>query len=163
MEVQKYNKAYYAKNRERISNRRKRKWREDPDYRQRIQTRRQGYMARKKDARKDLPPVKRGRQFPNTPRIIQRRGRIKLVYSTGATAYRLGVKYPTLRGWAVRGIIPAIADIRGRYWFAEGDIREMVRIREIQEEEVADAAVKTVAYRRCLERHYFDGKREKGT
>lgn len=168
MKVQQYNKEYYQKHRERISEHRKAKWREDPEYRQQIQNRRQVYLARKKAARMGLPPAKRGRQFPNTPRVIRREGMVELVYSTGATASRLGVKYPTLRGWAARGIIPTITDTGGRHWFAEWDIKEMVRIREALQVEgrdgrVKNAAVKTAVYRRRLERHYTDGERKKGT
>jgi hypothetical protein len=165
METQEYNKKYYLKHRVRISAKRKNQWRVDPEYRQQIQKRRQLYLARKKAACADLPQAKRGRRYPNTPRVIRRAGVVEFVYSTGATASRLGVKYPTLRGWAIRGLIPTIADKRGRYWFVETDIRQMVQIRRgiVAEADVCgNAAVKTVVYRRHLERHY-GGKGEEGS
>jgi hypothetical protein len=109
---QKYQRDYYRTHKESRSDAHKRRWRTDPDYRQREieRARRKRAIARARDAanrfeqmveekRKAAKPTRR-------PRLAQIDGEDVFVYTTGSVAREVGREDATIRAWLAQEVLP---------------------------------------------------------
>lgn len=113
--------SYWKTHREQINERRRKRYKEDPEYRQRtldasretaIETRRVGLGDR------EIGTVKKSHRLP---RVIMVRGKPVKLFSAGYFAEYLKYSPMTLQTWEKARILPAptMVDSSGRKWYSE--------------------------------------------
>ena len=118
----KYNKEYYAANREHILEKRKKRYQSDASVRESLAERSAKYRKQAKEERMKagIPLDLRGRKSGPMPprRIALDDQRIVTAYSSGYVADELGISVQTLRLWVKKGVIPGtdIWESNYRWW-----------------------------------------------
>lgn len=107
-----YNKDYYLKNKERLSEKKKARYRNDPSYRE-------GVMARQAQRRRAMP-----RRSEASEQVLERvvDGMLRRVFRIGDVAKKIGKSVQTIRGWEKAKIIPhplTSSDATHRYYTEE--------------------------------------------
>ncbi len=108
-----YNQSYYERNKDAILRKRKKRYRKDKDYRERLrESARDGYARRREESGKEVyqfgVPV-RGSS------IVQKDG--QFYYSAAYAAKRAGVSQQTIRRWEKESVIPSpVKEEGGRGW-----------------------------------------------
>lgn len=98
---------YYAENKEKILSRRRQRYKEDPEYREKI-------MARAREAKRKLLAKRKVERAKNKDKNQPTRFRIQYgdeeipvdMYTTGQVAKKLGRTTQTIRIWEKNGLIP---------------------------------------------------------
>jgi DNA-binding transcriptional MerR regulator len=119
-----YFQAYYAKNRDELSKKRKERYRTDKKYREQVKQRAMDrYMKQREERLKHLEenpqePRVRGNNFP---RVMAIEGKDVLVHGVSEFASRVGRNVQTITAWENKGIIPepTVRDELGRRWYTE--------------------------------------------
>jgi len=110
-----YNKKYYAANRERINKRRREKYANDKEYRERVVRKSREYKTKTRESPKErgrrpgIPPVKYIEVMP---------GVVKRSHTIGGVANEIGVSIQTIRSWVRKKVIPDTPYVicRYKYW-----------------------------------------------
>jgi len=111
-----YNHEYYEQNKEKISERRKKKYYENAELREKTVKKSREYRKQQSAARGHADT--RGRKpGPLAPRRIELAeiGKTVTAYSSGFVAKELGITVQTLRVWGKKGRIPVTP-----YWLSNG-------------------------------------------
>ena len=123
-----YYSTYYSERRETLSERRKRRYRDDPEYREKAKANAREYRQKKKAEREQLraagklPPARpRG---PRKPVDVKVGGKKLPAYTITVAAERVGRSVDTLNHWSKVGLLPAtpIRSRRGDRLFTDGMI-----------------------------------------
>jgi len=120
-----YQKKYYSEHRRELSKKRKLRYRENAEYRDKIRERALGRYKKKREEL-EQERLKTGwtakTRGYNRPRVMQIHGKDVLLHSPGEFADRMGVSVQTLGMWEERAILPAptVKDERGRRWYERG-------------------------------------------
>lgn len=112
-----WDKKWYNANRELLNQKRRKRYRSDPAYRQSV------LDAQKSDKEKEVVVVRskaRTRARYLRPKVIRVGGKDVLVMSTSVLADALGVTDEAIRQWETDGVIPpaTLVDSIGRRWFS---------------------------------------------
>ncbi len=127
-----YQREYYDKNRESLSERRKRKYREDPERREAILASVRAYREKKRQdvARMreagELPPVKRG--GPRPPLRVMVNGVNTIAYTIGRVAVEIRRSKDLINYWTRIGLLPQtpFRSPRGDRLYTEGMVLVMM-------------------------------------
>lgn len=119
-----YFQAYYAKNRDKLSEKRRERYRTDEKYRNQVKQRAmERYLRQREERLKDLEenpqePRVRGNNFP---RVMEIDGKDVLVHGVSEFASRVGRNVQTITAWEGKGVIPTptVKDDLGRRWYSE--------------------------------------------
>lgn len=107
-----YNRDYYEKNREALSERRKAKYKDDPEYaakaKERSKLRRmEAKIARQKERLKSGQPLRATGGGPRKPvPVVLSSGKVVMGFTVGEVARRIGKTYFTLKKWRQLGVLP---------------------------------------------------------
>jgi len=108
--LQEYNKRYYKHHKKRITASRKRRYKQDPDYRSRIRT-----ASREAYRRNTGVSCSLGEPVDDMPDVIEYEGR--RYYPLSYAAESADVSVQTIRRWHKMGIIPdMLQETDGRKW-----------------------------------------------
>jgi hypothetical protein len=110
MSEKEYNRWYYKQHRERLSLRRKQRWKEDAEYRRQIRDRRR--LLYQQSHRNQKLKKREG----NTPRYAIVNGRSLFLYRVGALSRIVDRHHSTILGWIDDGVFPVLMDDRGNRW-----------------------------------------------
>jgi len=105
-----YYRSYYEENKDRLSDKRRDRYQNDPEYRERAKEAARVYRAKKKMERDKLiaegkiEPV--NRSGPRKPVEVQINGRPSLAYTITTVAQEVGRSVDALNNWAKSGIFP---------------------------------------------------------
>lgn len=104
-----YQSMYYEKKRESRSEERKRRYREDPEYREKVKERAKMYRAKKAEERarqiaEGIIP-KRKKQEKTVDRISVS-GKMVNAYTITEVAHRVGRSFAALKRWSYLGVLP---------------------------------------------------------
>jgi hypothetical protein len=105
-----YQREYYLKRKDTLSQERKDKYRSDPSYREKAIAQARRYRREKREERErlraegKLPPAKSG--GPRKPTEVDIGGRKVLAYTITIAAQRLGKSKSTLNNWTRQGVLP---------------------------------------------------------
>jgi hypothetical protein len=130
----KYQRDYYATNRERISRRRRVQYAVDPAYREQVKERAMDRYRKLREervkARHGEPPAPPKCRGYNKPRVLHVDGRDMLVRSVREFADRVGRDVQTITLWEQQSIIPkpTVVDEIGRRWYADAHIELVARV-----------------------------------
>lgn len=115
-----YQRFYYQQRKEELSNKRKQKYREDPEYRQKVMEASKAYrdkqkikMAKLKAAGKIISKRHRG---PRKPVVLNINGKAVYAYTLSTLAERVGRSRDTINHWISIGTIP-----KTPLWSKRGD------------------------------------------
>jgi len=125
----KFGKNYYDEHRDEISKKRSKRWKSDPEYRDRVRQRGEEERAlRRAKLHQDRLEADKaaseaywdGRRIL-TPRVGEVGGQPQIVYSTGALGRAIYRTMPTVRRWIANRVLPGYSwkDEHGRYWFSQ--------------------------------------------
>lgn len=110
--------AWYDKNRDALSEKRKKRYAEDSDYREKVKS-----AARKRwqDQRKARGGGESRTRGGNRPRNFRVGNQDVVVYGVSEYAYRIGRDVQTISAWEEREIVPTptVVDEHGRRWYSE--------------------------------------------
>jgi len=123
----KASKQYYDENRDEISKKRSRRWKDDEDYRERVRQRGEGDRALRRaqlfeerlaEDKKRSEAYWEGRRVL-TPRKVEIDGAPTTVHSSGVLGRAVYRTMPTVRRWIANRVLPGYSwqDEHGRYWF----------------------------------------------
>lgn len=111
-----YQRHYYEQHKEELSERRKRKYRDDPEYREKVKCASKRYRALQREGRKktivDKPRVRK----PRKPVVVEVNGSSVLAYTVSTLAIKIGRSVNTVNRWISIGVIP-----RTPLWSDRGD------------------------------------------
>lgn len=114
-----YQKYYYEQNKEDLSKQRKDRYKNDPEYREKVKAASKRYRAEQREKReKEKPkgaPVKRERR-PRRPVVVKVNGSEVLAYTVPVLASRVGRSINTINRWIYTGTIP-----KTPLWSERGD------------------------------------------
>lgn len=124
-----YHKRYWQENKDRISQRRKERYKNDPEYRKRHleQTQKSRKRKREEEAERRLErdlklseKRHKGEPLPK-PRLMKIAGKAVACYSTSALSRYIGRSNETIRRWLTLGVLPGVSyvDDSGHYWFTK--------------------------------------------
>ncbi len=118
---------WYAKNKKRVSERRRRLYREDPEYRAKVHERTRRWRQRKAEERKLNGEDQERRPFYID--VEYEDGRVETGISSGEAIEILGVHRLTFYNWLRRGVIPQTPyrTDGGKFVWTEKMIREVAR------------------------------------
>jgi|GEM_PF-1807982 len=118
---------YYQDNKEEISKKRAKRWKDDPEYRERVRKRgeeeRALQRAKKHEERLGEDKIKSEQYWKGrrtlTPRVVMLGGKEATVFSSGVLGRAVYRTMPTVRRWIVNRVLPGYSwqDEHGRYWF----------------------------------------------
>lgn len=110
--------AWYAKNKESLSEKRKKRYEEDKEYREKVKAAARKRWQEQRKARGGGEPRTRG---GNSPRVLPVGGQDVLVYGVSEYAKRVDRDVQTISAWEERGIVPSptVIDELGRRWYSE--------------------------------------------
>lgn len=123
----KANRQYYEDNRDEISKKRSKRWKDDEEYRERVRERGEEERAlrraklheqRLEEDRERSEAYWEGRRVL-TPRRVEIDGAPKTVHSSGVLGRAVYRTMPTIRRWIANRVLPGYSwqDEHGRYWF----------------------------------------------
>jgi len=104
----KYNREYYRKNKEKILQRKKQRYENDPDYRERVKKARQRQLQREKIARRKRDTPRRTEKPPKPMKVTLPNGDVAVAHmrKRGQFAHMLGMSAQTIRKWEKDNILP---------------------------------------------------------
>lgn len=116
--VSDYNKGYYERNKEKLSEARKKKYHEDKEHREKIKENSREYRERNRKLEGFVGDLRGRKKGPLPPMEHEINGKKVKVYTTGYMARYLGMATSTLRSWIKKGLIPetGIWISNRRYW-----------------------------------------------
>lgn len=123
---------WYEKNRERVSERRRRKYATDPEYRQEAKERSRAYKRANPGEARWLksPPPKPDVRRRMLPRVFIVGNQQVRCVTTRATAAVVGVRATTMAGWERRGVLPGptVLDKCGHRWYSEEYVASLAKV-----------------------------------
>ena len=119
--------AWYIKNKDSLSEKRKRRYEEDPEYREKVKAAARKRWQDQRKARGGGEPRTRG---GNSPRVLPVGGRDVLVYGVSEYASRVDRDVQTISAWEERGIVPSptVIDELGRRWYSESHMDLVAKV-----------------------------------
>lgn len=118
-----YQREHYLKNRDKISEAKKERYRTDPNYRKSAQKRAlERYHATREGKQ-------RGKRGYNHPKVAHVDGQDVIVHSVKAFADQANRNVQTIRSWEEKRVIPppTFTDARNRRWYSDAHIARVVR------------------------------------
>jgi hypothetical protein len=118
-----YQREHYLKNREKISEAKKDRYKADPSYRKSAQKRAlERYHATREGKQ-------RGKRGYNHPKVANVGGADVIVHSVKAFADKVGRNVQTIRSWEEKKVIPppTFTDARNRRWYSDSHIERTAR------------------------------------
>lgn len=129
-------KEWYDKNKQTLNSERKRRYKNDPDYRKTILD---SQRKRRAEIRKNIKKKAKKRTISRRPkpRIASIRGDTVLMLSTGQVIEQIGVSKVTLMRWIKSEFIPSyyLRDDKNRRWFPEYFVKWLVEVVTWREEQ----------------------------
>lgn len=128
-----YYREYYRKHREELAAKRRRRYADDPEYRERVRTRAVESFRRKRDeklkAQGGVPKPARSRGF-NRPRVMEQDGKSILLHGVGIFADHVGVSVQSITSWEQEKIAPppTVIDEMNRRWYSDAHINLIAHV-----------------------------------
>lgn len=131
-ETQEYNKKYYGENAERLSNERKKRYHNDPEYSGKLKAYSRSYREKNRKLDGFVGDFRGRKKGPLPPIEIKINGKKVTVFTTGFVAKQLGIATSTLRSWVKKELVPetGIWLAKRRYW-TKGMIEAIEKAREL--------------------------------
>ena len=139
-----YHAKYYAENKSKLLAAKKKRYEEDPEYREKIKARAREAKRRQVEERRKEREKNKGKEIPTYFKVMLGDNEISVrMYTAGQLAKRLGRKTQTMRVWERKGIIPEALyrNASKDRLYTELQVRLIVKAYDRAEREFGEVAV----------------------